>query len=283
MRFLIENYSNPGSTQPMYFNKHINDVPEHQSMIRHNNASIFDIFDTFNPDVYISSINTLSKDSLLYLQENQDIKLLISIDGLAPASFINLENILQSYNVKCHFFFSSSGKSPSRKNRFVTIRNGADINVQQNMDIKYSIDKCIVFQKEDPSRQYSKEYNGTYHVITNNRSLVGHADAYLPITLMPSVYGMYNEVVFTDIGPEVPQVFFDALYYGNKVYYDIKDESSAKKVDDAIASIFGETAILNYQATNRTEDFSEIKNIVREKHSSLNRTKTLLSQLPQKV
>lgn len=283
MKFLIENYSTPDSTQPLYFNKHLNETSEHRSILRQNNASIFDIFDTIRPDVYISSFNTLSKDALLYLQENKHIKFLMSIDGLQQQHFLKLEDILQSYEVSCHFFFSVSGQSYSRKYRFVSIRHAADINIKQDLSIVYKAEKCIIVNKDDPSRNYKKDYNGTYHVITNNQSLLKKSDAYLPITLMPSIYNMYEEIIFTDIGSELPQSFFDALYYGKRVYYDIKNENIAQKIDDAVSHIFGVNNVLNYNAPNKLEDFSAVKNIVNEKHLSTNRTKTLLSQLPQKT
>lgn len=282
MKFLIENYSNDVSTQPLYFNKHINETQGYKAFIRHNNASLFDIFDTIKPDVYITSINTLSKDALLYLQENQNIKLLISIDGLQEDNFINLDRILQSYNVQCHFFFSSRDKSYSRKHRFVTIRNGADINIKQDLSINYRLNKCIVTQKDNQKVDYKKKYTGAYHVVTSNQSLVATADAYIPITLMPSVYRMYDEILFVDIDSDIPQAFFDALYYGNKVYYDITDENIATRVREAIANIIGNEYILDYNDTNKTDNFVDIKNVIRDKHTALNRTKTLLSQLPQK-
>jgi hypothetical protein len=108
-------------------------------------------------------------------------------------------------------------------------------------------------------------------------------DFCLPITMLSSIYSKYEEIIFTEISNSLPQYFFDAIYHGEKVYYDIVDEAKSKLADEIVGSVLKVGNGLNYNNPDKITDFTDLKKHIEEKHSSLNRTKTLLSQLPQKV
>lgn len=278
MKFLIENYAGYESTQALYFHKHINDYNEHSCVIRPNNISIFDSFDIIKPDVYICSASKLSKDALLYIKQNKDIKLIICVDDISNDDIQSLDDIIKQSEVICHFFFTSGNINNKKvRTRIVQIRNGADINLEPSLKIQYNIQKAILVNKATKI----KNYNGTFHVISCNPNLKDSIDFYLPVTMLPSVYGKYEEIIFTDLQENLSQCFFDAIYNGNKVYYDIVDEDKAKKADEIIDTTFKVGNSLNYNNPNKLINFDDLKRYVAEKHSSLNRTKTLLSQLPQ--
>jgi hypothetical protein len=120
-------------------------------------------------------------------------------------------------------------------------------------------------------------------VISINKQIKDDVDFCLPITMLSSIYSKYEEIIFTDITRSIPQYFFDAIYRGEKVYYDILDDEKSKMADEIIGSVLKIGNGLNYNNPDKITDFSSLKKHVEEKHSSLNRTKTLLSQLPQKV
>jgi hypothetical protein len=281
MKFLIENYAGYESTQPLYFHKHINDYEEHSCVIRQNNTSVFDAFDTINPDVYIASAHTLSRDSVMYLRDNKgkDIKLLICTDGLSNEEFQSLEGVLKKNDVNCHFYFNSSESHNSKRSRVVQIRNAVDINLEPALKIDYRIQKAIFVNKSSKI----KNHQGTFHVVSVNRQMKDNVDFCLPITMLASIYSKYEEIIFTEITNSLPQYFFDAIYRGEKVYYDIIDEEKSKLADEIVGSVLKVGNGLNYNNPDKITDFTELKKIIEEKHSSLNRTKTLLSQLPQKV
>lgn len=281
MKFLIENYSGYESTQPLYFHKHINDHEGHSSVIRSNSVSVFDAFDMVNPDVYIASAHTLSRDAVMYLRENRDkdIKLLICTDGLSVEEIQSLEDVLKKSEVNCHFFFNSLESQASKRSRVVQIRNCADINLEPSLKIDYKIQKAVFVNKSSKIRNYQ----GTFHVISTNKQMKDDVDFCLPITMLSSIYSKYEEIIFTDISRSIPQYFFDAIYLGEKVYYDILDDEKSKIADEIVGSVLKIGNGLNYNNPDKITDFSSLKKYVEEKHSSANRTKTLLSQLPQKV
>lgn len=281
MKFLIENYAGYESTQPLYFHKHINDYQQHSCVIRQNNASVFDTFDAINPDVYIASAQTLSRDSVMYLKENKhkDIKLVICTDGLSSEEIQSLEDILKKNDVSCHFYFNSSETQHSQRSRVVHIRNCFDANLEPALKIDYKIQKAVFVNKSSKI----KNYQGTFHVVSTNKQMKDSVDFSLPVTMLPSIYSKYEEIIFTDIPKSLPQYFFDAIYHGEKVYYDILDEHKSKLADEIVGSVLKVGNGLNYNNPDKITDFSELKKHLKEKHSSLNRTKTLLSQLPQEV
>jgi|688.fasta_scaffold24745_9 hypothetical protein len=281
MKFLIENYAGYESTQPLYFHKHINDYEQHSSVIRPNNMSVFDAFDVINPDVYIASAHTLSRDSVMYLRENKDkdIKLLICTDGLSVEEMQSLEDVLKKNEVNCHFYFNSSESNNSKRSRVVHIRSGVDLNLEPALKMDYRIQKALFVNKSSKIRNYQ----GTFHVVSINRQMKDSVDFCLPITMLSSIYSKYEEIIFTEISNSLPQYFFDAIYHGEKVYYDIVDEAKSKLADEIVGSVLKVGNGLNYNNPDKITDFTDLKKHIEEKHSSLNRTKTLLSQLPQKV
>jgi hypothetical protein len=281
MKFLIENYAGYESTQPLYFHKHINDYEEHSCAIRTNDISVFDAFDAINPDVYIASAHTLSRDSVMYLRENKDkdIKLLICTDGLSSEEMQSLEGVLKNNEVSCHFYFNSSESNGTKRSKVVNIRNGVDLNLEPSLNIDYRIQKAIFVNKSAKI----KNHKGTFHIISVNRQIKDSVDFCLPVTMLSSIYSKYEEIIFTDIPNSLPQHFFDAIYRGEKVYYDILDEDKSKLADEIVGSVLKVGNGLNYNNPDKITDFTDLKRYIEEKHSSINRTKTLLSQLPQKV
>ena len=74
----------------------------------------------------------------------------------------------------------------------------------------------------------------------------------------------------------VSQGFFDALRRGRKVYYQNKKDTG---IQEKINKIFKVDCNLDYNSEKKTEDFSQLKEIVAQKHTGDNRAKTILSQI----
>ena len=87
-----------------------------------------------------------------------------------------------------------------------------------------------------------------------------------------SIYNNYEKIVFLKKIDNFDQSFFDALYFGNKVYYKQSNES----LDKLSEKVFGQ--VLSYDNRDNI-DFKLVKDRIKEKHLPSNRAKTLLSQL----
>ena len=100
--------------------------------------------------------------------------------------------------------------------------------------------------------------------------------------MLKTLYTNYNEIVVADCNFSLNQCFFDALSLGCKVYYDVISENERQVVGNTVKKILGDFDI-SYASQNKIDDFSEIQKIVLNKHTSSNRTKTLLSQIPNAI
>lgn len=273
MKFLVQNYASEQNTQAMYLARGLN-IDEHQSTLWNNSCSLYDIMDKEKPDYFITSISMLSKDFVHYVENHPSVnmKLLLNIDNVSQEIVNSTETILSNKNVKCGFFFCNDLNIKTKKVRLVNINNAYDAYLEGNSHIKYTIGKAIIINKKEDI----EKYEGSYHVLSNKRELANIADIVFPETQLFSLFHNYDEII-VHIEDIIPQVFFDAIMHGNKVYY----KSSNKDVKNHIQKVLKTDAILDYEDENKLTDFTEIKKTVSEKHSSHNRVRTLLSQLPK--
>lgn len=283
MKFLIDNYAEYDNSQALYFSQHISQSDEHDSIfLSQQNMSLFDTFDKTKPDFYITSASHLSRDAVLYLSENKNVRLLLSVSGTKNNEVIEIEKILLQNKVNCPFFFSDLGDSDlpfTKKIKTIRILNGYDENFElDNPELKFNVDKCVIALNSPEIRNY----NSTFHVVTTNSKLSKDVDLFLPINWLSQLLANYQEIIFSDLGDSLPQIFFQALSCGKRVYYDIKNETKSEKASKIIDGIFGVGDSLNYKNSEKMLDFSDIRQTVLEKHSSSRRTKTLLSQIPKK-
>lgn len=279
MNILIDNYSNYSSTQSLYLHHHISQMPEHDCQFRNTNMSIYDTMDSINPDVYITSAQLLSKDFILYMKENtdKDIKLLLNIQTVPNNEVIEVEKALIDNGMKNVLFFSSYCDEPpiTRKIKVLKLLDAADENYIVNKDLNYKIDKLIVVS----SPHQIRKYEGTFHVTTSNQEIRQDVDFCLPINLIGGLYSRYEEVIFTDMSNNIPQMFFDAVFAGNKTYYDLPGHDWPQQVKEMFNTIFGVGDTLDYKSTNILQDFSEIQKEVKTKHTSSIRTQELLGAI----
>lgn len=283
MKFLVDNYATYGSSQALYLSQHINNNDEHESIfLAEQRASLFDTFDKASPDFYITSAEKLSQDAVLYLSENKNLKLLLSVANVSNREILEIETILLNAGVSCPLFFSNLGDEDmpfTKKIKTIRIMDAYDENFEiTEPDIKFNIDKCIIVTGSTEIRNY----DSTFHIVSTEKKLAKDVDFCLPINWLSQIVGNYNEIIFNNIDKGLPQIFFQSIALGKRVFYDVKDSDSSVKLDKMMDSIFGIGDALNYKNLNKMEDFSELQKIVLEKHSSSRRTNSLLSQIPKK-
>ena len=152
----------------------------------------------------------------------------------------------------------------SNKINVVNILHGADIYLSPAEKLDYKIDKAIIVQNKS---QIDYSYSGSYHYLSTNEQLVKDVDIVQPIMRIHNLYSNYSEIIFKPFHDIIPQVFFDAILNNDNVSYECDGTEKSKLTNEKIKSILG-------------EDISKWRNIVKLKHTCLNRTKSLLSQLP---
>lgn len=282
MKFVIDNYADYNSSQALYMHKCIEEQEGQECIaINERTMSLFDFMDRNKPDCYITSANKFSKDALLYLSENKNIQLILSVSNSQNSEILELESILLDAKVSCPFFITNvmDGYIPfTKKIKILRIMEAVDLNLDNDIGIDYNIDKAIVVMNDV---EKIRRYNSTFHVMSSNTNLSQVVDVILPVHMMKASFVHYNEIIFQDFEKCIPQSFFESLAMGKKTYYDLQDKDKADKIDSIMDKIFKIGNSLNYSKPNKMEDFTELQAKVLEKHSSNNRAKTLLSQVPK--
>jgi hypothetical protein len=276
MKFLIENYANPFDTQSLYLHKGFLSLGYESVLWDGNTCSIYDIMDKEKPDYYITSAHRLSKDFAHYSKNNDKAKLILNVDHVSQAIIDSIEQSIVDSGMNCGFLFSSTYDVVTKKLRFVHTNNAHDSNLSKNVNtVDYAIDKAIFID----SKEEIQQYDGTYHVLSNNDKIKEDADIVLPEHMMFSLYKNYKEIIFRNITESfIPQSFFDAIAFGNKVYCENIDQQT----EERLAKLFKlNNESFDYNSPNKIQNFETVKSTIQEKHLPLNRAKTLISQLPK--
>lgn len=273
MKFLIDNYTTNNSTEALYLFHAINAMEEHSALMSNNN-SLYDLFDKFKPNVYVTHANMLTKAYNQYIKENPstNIKLALSVYGFDQSNLSELENLLLENKIDCHLLFSSDDLI-CKKYNFLRLQQAADINLNAN-SLKYNIPKAFVVTK----KEHILQHDGSYHILSTNKNLTNLIDIVLPEINLATIYHNYNEIIFTNIETSIPQGFFNALLLSNRVYYTANNPD----IDNLFDKIFKCGNRLNYLNKDKLDNFDDIKTLVKEKHLPINRAKSFLSQFSGK-
>lgn len=250
MRFLISNYSTPWFTEPYYFNAGLNLLAEGSSFFLDNQRSIYDNFDRFKPDVFITHASQMNGDIIHYLKNAKNIKLVISVKSVDDENINKVSEFLKSQNID-HILFGD--RDLTLESKFVKIPEAADIFLQYSEPV-YSIDKLIFIDKPEDIT----DTDLTCHYTSNRQELNDTVDFMLPINGYNAIFKNYDEIVFKGDSFIGSQISFNAIYSCTKVVFDTKDPNNL----DKISNIFKNQKLL-----------SSVKN----KHTGLHRLKTLLN------
>lgn len=266
MKVLVENYSSIYCTEPLYLSTTIDSIDGCSSAIFPSDSkmSIYDKFDLSKPNVYITHAMLLNNDVVLYLVENKGIDVIMNISGLNQEQLSQTEALFLYHDLKSVLFFinySHHGLVSKNFNIF-TLPHCADIYLGVNKKMVYNIENGILVSDKS---QISKR-EGTYHYIAINRSLSNDVDICMSTPQLSNIYPNYDRLVIKPFKKVVPQYFYDAIFYGKSVVYE------ADKVDDPMIDILNRIF--------KDLDPQALKTTVQNKHTCLNRTKSLLSQLP---
>jgi hypothetical protein len=266
MKVLVDNYSSTYNTEPMYLSTTINSIDGCSSVIfPHNHKiSVYDKFDSTKPDIYITHAMLLNNDVISYLVQNKNLQVVMSISGIDQNQLSQIEELLLYHNLKAVLFFINyphHGLNCKNFNIFV-LPHSADIYLGVSKELKYDIDAGVIVSEKS---QISKR-EGTYHYIALNNNLIDDVDIVIPTIQLSNIYPNYKNIVVKPFRKVVPQYFYDAIFYAQSVVYESDNEKDP--MIDVIKGIFKDL------------DPKILKETVRNKHTCLNRTKSLLSQLP---
>lgn len=266
MRFLVENYSNHNNTESYYINEVLNHIDGCKSYLWDSRStSSYDMFDMTKPNFFITHIANLSKDTIIYLSENKHISLVMNLSGCTEQYFNNIQTILKSNEVKCPLSFVNYANYSYQSDfiNIATIYHGADVFLGDGKNVQYKINNAIILNTKN-KLPYNEEES--CHYISLDSNLQDVVDFVAPVMQLSNVYKNYDIIHFEGFNNVIPQVFFDAIYYGNNISYP-KDNKLFEEI----------CRLLRIESLS---DITKLKRIVKEKHTCFNRVKSILSQLP---
>lgn len=272
MKFLITNYSSESQTESSYFHTALNLINGCSSVLwDYKKHSAYDIFDYTKPDYYITHINSIHNDAISYMKENGKCKLIVNATGPSKEDILKIEKLLLDNNIDIAFFFTNDEvPCKLKQTNILSIPFGADVFIQSNK-IKYNLQKAFLVV----GKVNNIDFLGSYHTLSYNEKLSDFVDIALPEIQLAGLYKNYDNIVIKFGSRIIPQIFFDAVYHGNMVNYELEDSDELTYINDKL----GKLLKIDF-AKDSANNFQNIKEAVRSKHTCLNRVKSLLSQLP---
>ena len=207
MKILVHNYSSETSTEPLYFYRCIQEKIG-ECRVWNNQESAFDIFDDFDPSVFITHFSMITNDIVKRLQKSKT-KLVVNVTGAVQEVLDRIESFGLEGGV---FFFQNFNLLDNVE----VIEPCADTYVAQGVKLKKAYDIETLFVVDNPRDiellSPLMEDRKTFHVISLVNDLIGlkEVDACVPVAHLSRLYQNYSEIIVT----KPTQSLFDAAYYG---------------------------------------------------------------------
>tara|TARA_B100001564_G_scaffold359171_1_gene379952 strand:+ start:7754 stop:8641 length:888 start_codon:yes stop_codon:yes gene_type:complete len=284
MRVLVDTQSTSGDTRLWYLHRGLQEVDGIECFQwQDKNQSLFDILDTVRPNIfYTHASSVLSRtngklcyDIMYYLSQLRDENFHFVLDSemwdveSVAEMFKALNESGEMYN-KGHVYIVNSNIPKSlikRKSiKYIKLNHCADSFLKKSFDVNFKIPTAYFVDAETKRIEDSEPH----HFISNYDAK--SAEISLHEKDLMSLYNNYEQIVFLNKIDSFNQSFFDALYFGNKVFYKKSNES----IDKLSKTVFGQ--VLSYDNKDNI-DFNAVRAKINEKHLPANRIKTLLSQL----
>jgi len=247
------------------------------------------MFDVIQPTTFITHYSLLSKDIIKYLSGNNKIECVLNVTGAEQQHIDMIDEIVATNKIQCPFIFTNQplklNSLLQRSVKLISIMHGADIFLpNQNIEApEYSIDLGVIsnYSLKDRFKSLVKKHD-TYHYISSDEKLADEVDIISPALHLYKLYNKYKKIVITQESMHVPQSIFDAIFYGNEVYYNPKYDSQKERMDTVVKHILKsrQSMVCGFNEIMSNDiDFKRIKNLVVSHHTCLSRVKRLLSKL----
>jgi len=204
MKLVIDNYSSPFSTEPMYFNTCVQRVGVESVLWNQSQVGVYDMFDTHKPDVFITSIKTISNDIIKYLAQSPKVGVAVNTTDASQGEVDALAKVLQSKNINCLFFFDNSliKKTPHiiapTPIKIESIFYGSDLFLTSGQDVPGpQLEAGIIAIGTEVSQgsldQACEQYN-TYHKLVVGEKTAAY-DLSVSVVDLVALYPKYESIV----------------------------------------------------------------------------------------
>lgn len=274
MKILIQNYTSPLTTEPMYLDACFNKTSSMQSRLWSNEVSTFDIMDMYKPDYVLCHYKFMSNDLIKYLSNNDKHKLLLNITGCDESTLNTIESILKSNKVTCELFINSfPDEIPTARSisiKTVNLLPGVDLFLTENDNFTFNLDAGIIStSKKELVEKEASKYR-TYHKIKFVGAIENDDfDISGSVPNLVNLYGKYdNFVIADDAHFTFSQLFFDSAFRAKRVILKPPSEQQ-ELVEKILASLF------HYQDNKDIDIAKATKAQIKSKHTCFNRASRL--------
>jgi len=276
MRTLIQNYSSNLSTEPFYFTQAIKSVGGEAEIWVDENISAYDIFDSYQPEVFICHFSKITPDIMKYLSQHPHMSVVVNITGATQSMVDNISETFIQNKITCPFLFTNtpSGVIPilGRTIKVVNLLPALDIFQRKEESVLFSIGTAIVSSQPLENIKPVTEGLDTYHLLSTS-----DAPGYdLPVNIpaLVSVYDKYEEFVLVDALPVVvSQLFFETSFRAKAIRVELNDQDRPK-FEKFLGTLFSEQKSDSIGGV--------IKEQILKKHNAFTRTARLVRNLKNK-
>jgi len=233
MKFLLENYSDESTTEPLYFTECLNRVGCEAVLWNPGQASMFDMYDAASPDVMVANLSSITLDLFKVLRGRKNTELVVHVSGASQEEISALEKAIDSNGINCPLIFGDrAGDRYKTSLKYLHVLKGADIFLQNQTNSlpEYTIEKAFMIEEAEEVAS-----DGSYHVIGLRKDVP--CDMFIPTSAFYQICKNYDEIVFKKTSTVFTQFFFDAHFYGNSVSVETGGENKGG-VDKILSDYF---------------------------------------------
>ena len=283
MRVLIQDYSSPNSTEPMYLCQSFNSIGIQAALWNSDRISAYDIFDSFQPNLFIAHFTRVTSDCVKYLTQNQHIKCALNMTGAQQNHVEQLDGIIRNTGLNCQFIFTSTPKDMNKLKstvvEVVELLPAADIfaAATQPKPQDFDIENCVITNYDSRSR-FSSQLEGTsHHFVSNEAELTEHIDITAPELNLQALYPNYKNIIISRDDQSIPQSLFSGIYHGANVFYKGKYETQAQVVMSALQNIY--RGVEGCFELGESFSHKKIREETIKKHTCFNRAQKVCAKL----
>ena len=283
MRVLIQDYSSPDTTAPMYLCQSFNTVGIQSVLWNSDQSSAYDTFDSFLPNLFIAHFQRITSDCIKYLSQNRHITTILNMTGAQQQHIEQLEGLIRDTNINVGFAFTSSPKEINKLNsssvKIIDLPAAVDLFAATGEAVAppYEIDHAVVSNYDARSVLSSKLKGISYHFLSTSSELTDSLDITAPEINLQSLYSRYKNVIVSRNDQVIPQSLFSAVYKGAKVVYSGRYETQASIVMEALQNMY--RGVKGCFDMNADFDQQKVREYTIEKHTCFNRTQKICAKL----
>ena len=283
MRVLIQDYSSPDTTEPMYLCQSFNTVGIQSVLWNSDQSSAYDTFDSFLPNLFIAHFQRITSDCIKYLSQNRHITTILNMTGAQQQHIEQLEGLIRDTNINVGFAFTSSPKEINKLNsssvKIIDLPAGVELFAATGEAVAppYEIDHAVVSNYDARSVLSSKLKGISHHFLSTSSELTDSLDITAPEINLQSLYSRYKNVIVSRNDQVIPQSLFSAVYKGAKVVYSGRYETQASIVMEALQNMY--RGVKGCFDMNADFDQQKVREYTIEKHTCFNRTQKICAKL----